>query len=492
VAHVTAQGFTNADEFVEVPAGSIKELLKTLCRSTLPAGVSLPYLCCMRFRGLRLFLDYKERRGDAILAGDYTNENDAGEITRWTGRVSELDSLKDGDEIAKPMTLESWAKWEKFEEQVDSYLRHYRNPSGTPLSYVIRESAEVTQEIKDFEYATIDDDVIETTVLEGDQYELDNQRVFELVIKPFIVKGPGWAYAKKFARTRDGRAAYLAVKAQAEGPAAVQSRKDWAYAQIMDATFNGKGRFSFQSYIDRHKDAHNTLELLDEEVAEGKKVTDFLKGITDSRLAAGKDTVRGDNAKRTNFDEAQQYLLAITVGWKTESAAERRGVAAAGQGKEAGKTGRGRGKPGKGFQKKNKPRVRLGHYQFDEWSELSTDEQAQVRALRKDAKKRKASAATTGDASDDAPTKKVKIAAAKASESAAKPKAAIKLAVSVEEDDGKTTSVEAAASEKPAVASDKTVDTVSGGAGDQFGRFAHKPAAKDTAAAVTTKRRSSL
>ena len=51
---------------------------------------------------------------------------------------------------------------------------------------------------------------------------------------------------------------------------------------IATSLSTGKGKFSFDQYVGRHKQVHN--ELLEEPVVETKKMTDFLAGICDPKL----------------------------------------------------------------------------------------------------------------------------------------------------------------------------------------------------------------
>jgi hypothetical protein len=82
-----------------------------------------------------------------------------------------------------PPDLTNWTGWEKWEELVLVYLSQFRNPTiGVPLSYVIREHGEVPAELLFVDYATIDDDLIMTTRLTGDQYEQDAQRIWDLLV----------------------------------------------------------------------------------------------------------------------------------------------------------------------------------------------------------------------------------------------------------------------------------------------------------------------
>jgi hypothetical protein len=99
----------------------------------------------------------------------------------------------------------------------------------------------------------------------------------------------------------NGRAAFFAVKAQAEGQDALTSRRARAYASIQTARFTGRSHFSFNSYILCHQKVNNELFALGEVILETKKVQDFLSGITNPFYDTAKMLVCGDNTKLESF-----------------------------------------------------------------------------------------------------------------------------------------------------------------------------------------------
>lgn len=172
-------------------------------------------------------------------------------------------------------------------------------------------------------YTDHNERLINMTTLTGPWFELDNQHIFE-EFKALILKGPGWSFIKAYDRTKNCRGAVLALRRQCEGIAAVQTRKAAAYAKIASARYSGQKRqFSFDSYVEIHQEAHNTLSDLEEPVPETKKVTDFLAGITDTRLSNAKDLILGDPQKLQDFELCQQYLKTLVYNKTTQDKHER-------------------------------------------------------------------------------------------------------------------------------------------------------------------------
>ena len=81
---------------------------------------------------------------------------------------------------------------------------------------------------------------------------------------------------------------------QVKGVHGIITRKAQAYAMVSRARYTGKGRMTYNQYAERHQRAHNELESLGEPVAETKKVSDFLAGITDGTLSTIKLIIDGD------------------------------------------------------------------------------------------------------------------------------------------------------------------------------------------------------
>ena len=80
-------------------------------------------------------------------------------------------------------------------------------------------------------------------------------------------------------RLKDGFACIQDLVTHAEGPQAKVLQKQAARAAISNAVYTGKGNYTFDRYINTHKEAHTELDRLEEPVPETQKVTDFMDGI---------------------------------------------------------------------------------------------------------------------------------------------------------------------------------------------------------------------
>jgi hypothetical protein len=215
----------------------------------------------------------------------------------------DLDKKPDDKPDCVVPEFKDMTKWPTFEERLLTFFAaEMRNKNtGAPLSYVVRESKDVTPETLEVSYESVDAQLVTTLSLTGDNFRIDNRHVY-LVLKGLVIDGPGWAFIQKVNKDQDGRGAYFTLKAQAEGQSGITTHLDKAYAMIQNASYKGRSKnFTFDKYIEIHQKAHNELLALGETISETKKDCDFLQNISDPKLATAKTVVAGDPAKLENF-----------------------------------------------------------------------------------------------------------------------------------------------------------------------------------------------
>jgi hypothetical protein len=178
--------------------------------------------------------------------------------------------------------------------------------ADVPLNYIYGEGGDMTQAIRLATYHTDKEEGIATTFLQENHYHLDNKRVWN-EFKPLIVDGPGWPFIKIYEKVNDGRKVVLDLWSQNQGENSRIIRKQKAYARLQTLRFSGPRKsWTFAQYIKEHHDCK-------EPVPKSKKVTDFLAGITDTRLGNGLSVVYGNPNLLTNFDACQKYLQTIAA-----------------------------------------------------------------------------------------------------------------------------------------------------------------------------------
>jgi len=396
------QGIRTIHDLTDLPFPEIDKMIQHLSRwkpktadvdddeDPVP-GPTFPYLAVRKFKALRSWADY------CILRGDVPNpaQFDDRVMTRFLNRLSELEEVaqakKEDNEGKEPPKLASMTAWPTWVELFTTYLAQHRSAvAGTPLTYVIRDTDETSpDDLARDDWDSVDDDLVATSVLEGATFSRDSKRVFD-ILKPLVMEGPGWPFVQPFNRKRDGRAAYKALKSQAEGRSAIATRKAKAYAMLTTAIFTGKGKFSFDQYVGRHQQAHNELLFMEEPVAETKKVTDFLAGIRDPKLETAIQTCMGDEQKLTNFELCQQYFKTVVENTKTrtKSSSDVREISKVGISKD--KKVAKKQKKGKLNDDKTPSGIPIhsGPYSAKDYNKLKPFEKAKVKQLREEAKKK--------------------------------------------------------------------------------------------------------
>jgi hypothetical protein len=132
-------------------------------------------------------------------------------------------------------------------------------------------------------------------------------------LKSLVLKvGPNtglYNFIQAYDATRNGRAAYLALKAQPEGPAAIPLHVQSAYHQTTNARFaNLTRKFTFDQYVAIFQTSFNDLEMYGQPVADNKKYTDFLAVIICSELQTLKTIVKSNPDLVGNFEVCQQFI----------------------------------------------------------------------------------------------------------------------------------------------------------------------------------------
>jgi len=270
---MVAEGFDTLDVLSEVEESDIDSMIKNIRETrrllgvNAPGNVTFPFLAIKRFKAMHHWATELRRMGRPLNVGQYAGPVITNAVTRYSLESLRAATLED-EVVDKPKELLDLTKWETFWEQWRTYMRQTRSAAKCPLSYVFREHEAVTNEMHMATYDSHDDRLISTTTLTGPWFELDNQRVYE-EFKVLTLKGPGWSFIKAHDRTKNGRAAVLALRRQCEGTSAVQSRKASAYAKIAAARYTGHRKtFTFDNYVEAHQAAHNTLADLGEAVPE--------------------------------------------------------------------------------------------------------------------------------------------------------------------------------------------------------------------------------
>jgi hypothetical protein len=358
VNYLIDQGFASPSDLMLASESDLDSMARTVARGQIrgaAANVTMPFIALKNLKGFRFWADERKRIGFDAAPEHFFVEL----VPVFTAKCQEYQEQKEAakdEDASKPDSLKKLVNWALWNESFQNYLRQILSAAKIPLIYLARDEREAPAVLDPADFGSPTEYLIEATVLGGRHYELDNPRFYR-ELKSFVVNGEGWSYIKKFERSQDGRKAYLALKTQCEGTASKITRKNKAYASVSNAAYSGSRRqYKFQDYINTHQTAHN--EILDcdptEAIPESKKVSDFLKGITDPKLESAVSVVLGDPKMLNDFQMCQQYLSTTVENRATLEKSKERNISGVKSGDKSDNKKVKGGKLPKGFKLENK------------------------------------------------------------------------------------------------------------------------------------------
>ena len=300
------------------------------------------------------------------------------------------------DEHGDPEKLPVVSKTFGIMKAMDLIPNHLRDRLGVrkvSLSYVIRDDEEVPDvepleigKITSEGYATLTDELIDRTPLEGPSYTEDNAKVFSILSD--MVAGTSFESSlKAFQRSRDGRGAYFALCKHNLGSAKWDRIIEEAESYLLRREWNGKNyRYTLKSHINRHREAHNDLEKASQFVSyqlpdDHMRVGRLIKSITsrDPSILASITHILGTTTLREDFEEAADFLLLNYASTGSTNSSHR--VSATRTGKRHHSAGTG------------KTGVEFRYHTAKEFKALTSDQIDELREWRKKRKDEKQSVA---------------------------------------------------------------------------------------------------
>jgi hypothetical protein len=121
-------------------------------------------------------------------------------------------------------------------------------------------------------------------------YEVENMKLWETLHKVFQ-STPSYQYMKMFAKAKDGRRAYLALKAHYLGPNNANNLAQATATKLDQLRYTGENRrWNMQRYVTAHVECFNVLDGLREYgfsgMDEATRVRKFVAGIKTDKLDA--------------------------------------------------------------------------------------------------------------------------------------------------------------------------------------------------------------
>jgi hypothetical protein len=183
-------------------------------------------------------------------------------------------------------------------------------PQQHPAFYVIRKAR--TEASPPF--ASEEEQRIYQTALSGPAYSRDRQKVFEILTQ--LLSGtPAWTWISSHETTKNGRAAFEALRKHYDGPGQVEKRLAYAYNIVNTTHYRSERQYSFENYVTKLSEAFEILKDNDVAKPEREKVDCLLNGMQSENqiIVTAKTTVRMNMAMRTSFQVAGDHLSELML-----------------------------------------------------------------------------------------------------------------------------------------------------------------------------------
>ena len=322
------------------------------------------YFAPVRIQRIKALAVYFKRCTDANRIPDIRiiNIND---ISRYTLNLDIwLQTVSEVEDVVKRTKIEfSTTKFTRFREKFETLVSSIIGCRGINLDYLTREPDPLPFPLDPIEDQSPDVNSLEfmkkNTTHQGPEYDKDNQDLFTL-LRSYLTGTDGWNVISSHQRTKDGRAAYLALRAHYEGSSFHDLIKSRANVMMSRTFYRGDTtKFNWEKFVSIHLEAHRMFEDVGEPLSESIKILNFKGGIRpEAGLESALDVARGLPNLNSNFDlfanhitegvanrRSRRELFKSTPNQREVSALQRNNQ---GRGRGRGRGGRGRGNRGRG------------------------------------------------------------------------------------------------------------------------------------------------
>jgi hypothetical protein len=295
-------GIINMNRLRSLTETVLERLIEQIHRDNQGAGLFIPFTSQQYLHAIRFWANRMHIVG---LPYDIEDVNEP-LAEMWVESMKMEKEVADapGDMVNMPEAFKKDTKWKQWKESVLTYLHSKTGQANTPFAYIARKN---DWPVPGTIYVTVHDQLVESTILHGAEYNTNNGMVYNL-LQSLTLNGPAWSWVNAYQRNRDGRGAWKSLITYYEGDAMQTRSKQECYEAIAKATYQGvKCHFDFGSYVAIHQQAHQDLIRLGDPVPENKKVRDFLHGITDPQYSSIKLNVFSNPVFMNNFSQTINY-----------------------------------------------------------------------------------------------------------------------------------------------------------------------------------------
>jgi hypothetical protein len=278
----------------------------------------LPIPAMNSFKGMCMWAAYHKARGSIVAMRDFTQDVHDAFLARYLEMRTEDSrdtTIMQGKLVQPFQKTFTTAHFITTEKNLRLFLETQRSPfSKTPLSYLLRPHDVVSDDDLSREYASIDEELIHTHRMDGDEFLKDARTLFDLWTIIIPAEHAIASFRTDPTLKGNGRALYLKLKMTGLGEDWEDARLLTLWMNLQALTWNGKSQDnSFEKYIANSIDIHNECSALKEPVKEYDKCALFIRGIQAEALQPFIDSLpsRSEMYKSFNklYDAAKQALI---------------------------------------------------------------------------------------------------------------------------------------------------------------------------------------
>ena len=225
------------------------------------------------------------------------------------------DKSDDTDDIVKNKGIKFEAtKFKTFRDDFKTLLCATRGCRGITLEYVIRDGTYVITPREEVAEPDVDsnDIIAAKATLHGPSFDLDNSRVYT-ILRTILTGTTGWNIISKFAAKRDGRKAFIALKAHFQGNSYYDFMRSQASNLMAKTFYNGdKQKFKWEDFVATHLEAHALYEETGESLSETMKIMNLKANIRDG--AGLENTIEAARTSLITNSTFDNYVNFLTEG----------------------------------------------------------------------------------------------------------------------------------------------------------------------------------
>lgn len=318
------------DDFASLSLKEISDMITTINKAPPGAGARranlvITAVAAKRLKGLREWIKWQMACGKVIDASDFT-------LAWMNWSVARMDyearlEIADDTIASKPEALKNvgYKAWTPWWRQMTNYCGTVRGTLNVPISYILRDQTEPAPNVLSRTYDSTDEALMACLSLSGEYYQLDNAKVWD-ILEACTNLHNTWPFIMHLRKKKDGRAAIQLLRLQAEGPASTATRKMIAYKLLDTIKYDGKGRFTFDQYIEKLQLGFCELADCGDPQSDSHQIHILTSNCHAPTMKPGIDTVANDEDKYDTFVKACAFLQGYCARNAPTSTSDRRNV----------------------------------------------------------------------------------------------------------------------------------------------------------------------